>query len=282
MPRKTKHDPVIPHEYERLVMLQQQRIADWEAELKEMPEGYLFIEFRTPYVYFFQVVNDRKTSISSNTVLIYDLARKQYLKMRILEGEQALARMKRLGNKKQPSKKTQRTIRSLIERYSDAKLDILRITCSKEQYHWAIKPYAQNTTDWDGPVYESYSGRKFRSKSERDIANELELRGIPYRYEPKLRFKVDWMKGLEYTIEGKYKIYCPDFVILTAADTFIIWEHLGRVDLPEYREHNMEKISVYRQGGFCTEDQLILTFEKDLENLETIGRLIERRIMPYV
>lgn len=80
-------------------MLQQQRIADWEAELKEMPEGYLFIEFRTPYVYFFQVVNDRKTSISSNTDLIYDLARKQYLKMRILEGEQALARMKRLGNK---------------------------------------------------------------------------------------------------------------------------------------------------------------------------------------
>lgn len=267
-------------------MLQQQRIADWEAELKEMPEGYLKIDRKKGKAYYSHSIDNRTIGITLNEALIYTLARKQYLKLRILEGKRSLQNASRsVRGKRIPDRyrmKGDGGLRSLVKKFSEVGLDVMRITCSKKQYEWMSDDYERNTSEWSGAEYISYSGRKFRSKSERDIANELEIRGIPYRYEPKIKVRVHWMKGVEYTIEGKYKVYCPDFVILTATDTYIIWEHLGRVDLLEYRMHNMEKIAVYRQGGYCTDETLILTFEKDLENLETIGTLIERRIIPYV
>ena len=74
-----------------------------------------------------------------------------------------------------------------------------------------------------------------RSKSERRIGNELELHGIPYRYEPGIQFDVSWMEGVNGAAQGKYKNYFPDFLILTATGEYIVWEHLGRADLAGYR-----------------------------------------------
>ena len=131
-------------------------------------------------------------------------------------------------------------------------------------------------------IYETYSGIKMRSKSEQSIGNALEVRGIPYRYEPEINLDMSWMEGVDWLTNGRYKTVYPDFVIRTADGKFIIWEHLGRVDLEEYRKHNMEKIAAYRQNGICDDDHLILTFEKDMERLETIQLIIAKRILPYV
>lgn len=131
-------------------------------------------------------------------------------------------------------------------------------------------------------IFETFSGIKVRSKSEQVIGNALEVKGIPYRYEPEISMDLRWMEGVDWLVQGKYKTYYPDFVIMTADGSFIFWEHLGRVDLEEYRKHNMEKIAAYRQNGVCDDDHLILSFEKDMERPETVHTIIAKRILPYM
>lgn len=131
-------------------------------------------------------------------------------------------------------------------------------------------------------IFETYSGIKVRSKSEQAIGNELELRGIPYRYEQGMEFDVSWMSEVSGTSLGKYKTYFPDFTILTGKGEYILWEHLGRVDLSGYRAHNMEKIAAYRHSGKYPDSRMILTFETDFKSLMTIARLIDDRILPHV
>jgi len=94
-----------------------------------------------------------------------------------------------------------------------------------------------------------------RSKSEMNIANILSLKEIPFEYE-KLLFAPDGT------------MYLPDFTITYKGRTFY-WEHLGRLDLPEYKKHWEEKEAWYNKHF---KDQLIITYEsdnqtKDIENI---------------
>ena len=62
-----------------------------------------------------------------------------------------------------------------------------------------------------------------RSKSEVIIANMLAERDIPFRYEVPL-----------FASDGTF--YLPDFTIKARGEEWY-WEHLGRLDLDEYRNH---------------------------------------------
>lgn len=274
-----------------LVSLEQRRRKAWEEELINLPKGSLCIAPRGEKIYFQHTLGGSRRGITHDLDLVYKLARKRYLQVRSREHriEMQLLGRRIAGNRaamrtaKQKLGKSGRLER-LLERYGKAGLDILRITCTEAQYRWAKAKYRSNPMHPENKIYETYSGIKVRSKSEQSIGNALELRGIPYRYEMELDITVDWMEDVKGAASGKYKKYYPDFIILTATGNYIIWEHLGRVDLEAYRTHNMEKIAAYRQDRHlhCEEDHLILTFERDMERTETVEEIIARRVLPYV
>ena len=140
--------------------------------------------------------------------------------------------------------------------------------------------YPTNEMNPEERIYETYSGIKMRSKSERDIGNQLELFGIPYRYEQAFTLDVLWMDNELGEALYSPKTYYPDFTILTVSGEYIIWEHLGRTDQFRYRAHNMEKICAFRQGAGLDSRHMILTFENDIIKLEKIDEIIKHQILP--
>ena len=272
---------------EILLQLEKKKADSYRTEIKMYPEGCLHIIAVSGEAYFQQIVKGKGRGITHDIDLVYKLARKRYLQLRVKEQEQmilrigvltGISRRKRKLAKQQPFS----PVEKLLDKYGRAGLEILRITCDPKQYRWVKQEYRKNTKNPEQLIYETYSGIKVRSKSEQTIGNELEIKGIPYRYEPEIKLAMGWMEGVEWLIQGNYKAVYPDFVIMTEDGTFIIWEHLGRIDLEEYRKHNMEKISAYRQNGVCDDEHLILSFEKDMEKTETIRRIIAKRVLPFM
>lgn len=245
------------------MMIRPEKRKQIEGELRNLPDGNLHLYHRGDRTYFYDEVDNKRRGISKDPELIYALARRKYL---------TLLLQKKAANDSR--------INKLLEHYEMAKLDISRITLSAEQYGWAQKDYRRNKMNIEDLIFETYSGIHVRSKSEQKIANEMEKKGVPYRYEMAVEIEVDWMQGVSGAAQGKYKTYYPDFVIMTSSGELIFWEHLGRMDIEGYRNHNMEKIAAYRQGGVCSIDQLILTYERDIQRSDEIERIIESRIIP--
>ena len=251
----------------------------------DMPEGTLYISPNRGTYQFLHAIDGRRRCISRDTDLIYQLARKRYLKAVIEERKAVIDKLiyslRTSGKTRLPATKRYRASQ-VLARFAQAGLDILRISRSPEQYRWMTEPYRKNPYQMSSPSYESSRGVVLRSKSEQKIAMELEQYGIPYRYEPEVKLNVSWMEGLGSLISGRYKYYYPDFVIMDAFGDFFIWEHLGRVDSEEYRLHTMEKVSAYRQCGLVDDLHLLLTYEKDLEKPESLQKLLVDRVLPYV
>ena len=114
-------------------------------------------------------------------------------------------------------------------------------------------------------VYLSERKERMRSKSETLIANTLLKHGVPYRYECPLS-----LNG--WTV-------LPDFTILNKSKRKeIYWEHMGCMDMENYRERNIGKIMEYEKNGYFPGDKLILTFETEKQplNMELIEELIEK------
>jgi hypothetical protein len=96
-----------------------------------------------------------------------------------------------------------------------------------------------------------------RSKSEMNIANILSLKQIPFEYETPL-----------FASNGT--MYLPDFTIKHKGKTYY-WEHIGRLDLPDYEKHWNEKKSWYDK---FFHNQLITTFEGDNQSKD-IEKIID-------
>ena len=110
--------------------------------------------------------------------------------------------------------------------------------------------------------YITLMGVRVRSKSELTIANRLENRQIPYRYEAEL------------DVAGRH-IY-PDFVIKRLDGTLVIWEHFGLMNKADYYSKAMEKVNLYRQKGFIQHKNLICTWEEDIAETKEIDNIINR------
>ena len=268
-----------------LISLEKRKITIWQSELRKMPKGTLHLLYRKNKSYFQIAADGSRRGITHDIDLVYRLARKRYLQVLLKERNEALQYAHALSGKVDPQvnlKQKPSSLEKLLLRYTKAGLDLLRITCSEKQYRWVMEKYRKNPFRPEELKFETYSKIKVRSKSEQSIGNSLELRGIPYRYEMEMDLKVDWMDDVTGMSPGGYKKYYPDFVIPLPTGEMLIWEHLGRIDLESYRTHNMEKIAAYRQSGVCRDEYLILTFEKDLENLDRLDQIIANRIMRYM
>lgn len=106
-----------------------------------------------------------------------------------------------------------------------------------------------------------------RSKSEVIIANLLYERGIKFEYEK--------------MIKENGKCCIPDFTLEDASGDIIIWEHLGMLDNPAYKESWEKKLRFYKSIGFIEGENLFTTIDHEngaidsMEIVRTINKLEE-------
>lgn len=122
---------------------------------------------------------------------------------------------------------------------------------------WNHRVYTGKSFPPNFPEY--YTGKKerVRSKSEIMIADGLSKNNVLYHYEEPVY------------LEGYGWIY-PDFHIFNLRlRKELYWEHLGLLDVEEYRNSSMKKLHMYLQAGLIYGDNLILSFETSKVPLDT-------------
>ena len=140
----------------------------------------------------------------------------------------------------------QEDITTFIELSKIEKLNIRKINSSIFEFEPIPDLLFTLKGSWyeDQKVISTLSEYFVRSKSEMNIANILHLQNIPFRYEiPK------------FAVDGS--MYLPDFTILWKGEEYY-WEHVGRLDIPEYQNHWETKKSWYNKHF---PGRLITTFE---------------------
>ena len=123
---------------------------------------------------------------------------------------------------------------------------------------WLRQRYQRRKTT-ESHKFTTIRGDRVVSKSEEIIADRLNSRGIPYRYEQILILN-----------PHSNLYYFPDFTILNVRTRKeIYWEHLGMVDKNDYWRDNLKKLSDYAQYGYIPGKNLILSFECTEQQLST-------------
>jgi hypothetical protein len=115
----------------------------------------------------------------------------------------------------------QRDVGPLVDMRRRERCLLGKINSSLLGWHIIPKELIYDTGWYEaGKIHEALTGDMVRSKSEVIIANLLHERGIEFRYEKPL-----------YAQDGT--MYLPDFTLVWNGEE-VYWEHLGRLDLPEY------------------------------------------------
>ena len=142
-------------------------------------------------------------------------------------------------------------------------------TLTNEQFieEWQKVTWSTRPFDADAPEYFTACNERVRSKSEVIIADTLNRKGIPYRY--------------EYPVELSGKTFHPDFLCLNLRTRQeIIWEHFGMMDCPEYLEQALQKIKIFNDNNYFIGRNLIITMESQSNNIST--RQLEQIIKAYL
>lgn len=128
-----------------------------------------------------------------------------------------------------------------------------------EEYarRWLAVEYVSNGHVFGVDGFYAQSGIRVRSKSEVIIADQLDVAGVPYRYEQPLFI-------------GGYSAVYPDFTVLNkrTREEFV-WEHLGGMDDPEYRQSALKKLNRYAAAGYVPGKGLLVTMETAAVPLDT-------------
>ena len=134
---------------------------------------------------------------------------------------------------------------------------------------WLSYEYVPKAVSEEVPDLVSDRGDHVRSKSELIIANLLASCHVPYRYECPLRLP-------------KWGTVYPDFTVLNVRQRKqFYWEHMGRMDDPDYADKAVKKLAHYNQAGLVSGVNLILTFETSRTPISTfiIKDTIERFLL---
>lgn len=228
--------------------------ASLVKELVNMPKGKLLtLRGKGRKTFRYYVRENTKDKLGKyldqfQTTLRNQLAKKKYYETLIKEIDKECAKLRRILDFKLED--------SIISSYEKMNLGIRQI----------ITPYnvddATFATRWleqeyqglgfderDNTEFFSEKGERMRSKSEVLIANALNKRGIPYKYE----CPVSLPSGMV-----KY----PDFTVLNVRKRKVYyWEHLGKMGDMEYVASNVKKLFEYKKAGIWVGKNLILTFE---------------------
>lgn len=135
--------------------------------------------------------------------------------------------------------------------------------------NWCSQPYVPKPFDEnDETDFRTVKDERVRSKSEILIANALERKGVPYKYECPIIF-------------NELGVIHPDFTALNVKKRKVIyWEHLGKMDDPDYARKNTFRINVYQKHGCFLGDSLIVTMETSTFPLDV--KLVDELINHYL
>lgn len=148
---------------------------------------------------------------------------------------------------------------------------IIPIVPTEEQFveNWLSEPYEPKPFDEDDESeFYTEKNERVRSKSEILIGNAMFRAQVPYKYECPL-----YLEGLG--------VIRPDFTALNKKRRKIFyWEHLGKMDDPEYARTNVSRINYYEKNGVLKGDRLILTWETSKTPLDV--KLVNQMIKHYL
>lgn len=216
--------------------------------LAKLPAGSLVsLKKKNHYEYYHCIGKKQKYLNSKNTNLIEALASKKYLRnfKRFAQNEiKSLEAYLKIKDASIPSPYEYLSNHEELSIFLNKKI----FKGKKNFVDWAKAPYDQQQLFPEGLKIHTAQGHLVRSKSEYIIANALYAEGITYRYEEPL------------DINGK--TFYPDFTIRKFNGDLIIWEHLGMMDVEEYVNKNIQKITNYIRAGFIPGINLILTADE--------------------
>lgn len=245
---------------------------DTLAWLAKLPDGVIYSSKKggKNRYYLKDKEAEKRTYIpKSDYRLVKSLALRRYLEYKVDDIEREIEATKFYIRHHRKERKADRLLakdgafRELLEEVSEEVNEALM--------SWANEPYEQEPDPQKQRIYRSLAGTFHRSKSEVLIANCLWMHHIPFRYEQ-----------VFHTLPNKYGksyVFYPDFTILhPITGRIYIWEHLGMMDNPEYREHNAFKLKEYTRAGYTVNVNLIITTEDENHHIDTreIEKLVEK------
>lgn len=112
-------------------------------------------------------------------------------------------------------------------------------------FEFSVRENAVNIPYVEGLIHTTENGLIVRSKSEVIIANMLNEHKVEFEYEKLIN-------------ENGHR-YIPDFTFEDASGDTIIWEHLGMLDNPAYKDSWKRKLEFYNSIGFIEGNNLFTT-----------------------
>jgi len=226
-------------------------------ELESLPLGSL-IKRRSSYCLKYK---GKERGITGQPEVIQQICRREYLKVRKKQLEHNFSI---LHGSRRSAKLDLRSPSDLIAKLSTIYQDFpISHFYHPKTLNWLEKQPPTNSYKPEDLIYTSMGGTKLRSKSERDIANQLEQQGLLYHYESLAHL-------------GGKRIY-PDFIVRNPySHYFILWEHFGAFHQPNYIQSMNQKMTLYRENGYTLLHNLIYTFESDTQDPSQLKDLIQQ------
>ena len=217
-------------------------INNWQEQLKKLPTGTFYATRNGKYYKWLRYADGQIEVIKKSNI---DLARASafatFLRHCISDAEaetDAIRAYLRNVNESESER--------YIKNPEIRRLLALSPVMSDMAAEWAAADYPKSALQYKGTCYKTLKGDLVKSRAEKDIADELFLAGIPYRY--------------ECVITLGNKTYCRDFMIMDPSTGKIyIWEHFGMEDLNYYLHKNADKLYTYFENGYIPGNNLICT-----------------------
>ena len=226
-------------------------IVRLQTDLKNLPEGKLLIKHnstRGEQFYINKTCSGKPKylSIKQDGKIISKLAQKAYIKNVLKEAETELKLLTNLLNHE-----TNNSIASIYDNMDNAikpfinpveisvqeKIRLFEQRIPKDKQFIKTGQYLIKTT----------RGEYVKSMAEFIIAETLFKYKVPYIYEDILR-------------TADHRIVKPDFTAINLkTGKIILWEHLGMLEKPDYREDNTGKLYSYSLSGIYPGNRMIVT-----------------------
>lgn len=270
MKRRRKMKNVID-ELKKEIAFLDKIITKAEEDLKCAPEGILRISKSGSTMQYYRRKNEKdkngKYIRRSDRDIAYKLAQKDYDADVIEAAKEQRKKIERFLEQYNPNQIKEIYMRLAPER----KMMISPYIMTDEQYtnYWKNRDYIGKGFMADMPEIYTERGERVRSKSEKIIADKLDLMNVPYLYEYPLK-----LKG--------YGVVYPDFTLLnirTREEYYL--EHFGMMDDPNYSESTIHKIESYAKNGIYPGEKLLMTFEnsKSSINMKVFEQMIKKYLL---
>lgn len=242
----------------------EKQIEHAQQRLSLSPEGSLSVRKRKSRNSYYRITvmmkgnvkKKKQTNITLDPTLIQQLTEKVILKKILLRAQCNLIYLNKLLSKYLPT--TQDEVVSTLGPQYQEYLQEKRQKYLDQAKHCA---YPKAKFDERSHIHETDCGEFVRSKSEQIILNALSSHDeFITHYEEEFIYKE--------RVDGINRVY-PDFTIILPNGKRIIWEHLGRLDDPEYCRRTALKLCLYQRNGFVIGDNLILTMDDHNGNISS-------------